>query len=63
MSNVRTDLLDSRTKGGKSIGNAEVNLSRVGLGTNAVALWEPSLFAENIIQLVDLCSILEDLYK
>lgn len=63
MSDVRTNLLNSRTKGRESICNAEIDLSRVRLGANAVALREPSLFAENVVQLVDLCSILENLDK
>lgn len=64
VTDITRHLLRRRAQTSNSVGNDQINLSRVGLGRNVVAGREPKLFAKELIELVALSSVaLENLQE
>jgi len=64
MTDITGDSLNGSAEAGEGIGNAEIDLSRVGLSRNWVAAWEACLLAEKLIEFVNLPIItLEDFHE
>lgn len=62
VTDVTGDLLRRGAKTGNGVGNVLVYLAAVRLGRNAVAGREAKLFAEQLVQILDLLGVsLEDL--